>query len=272
MKMKKWHRVLTAMTSGVAVITAWIGFCGYQWSWGPFARLHDIKTAGIPGNTGQYSLNKVKHISNSPLKGKHIIFLGSSVTYGSASQGISFVDYIASRNGCTFTKEAVSGTTLVDIGLDSYVSRLKKLDTDMKADLFVCQLSTNDAGQKRDLGTVSESFDIGEFDIKTVAGAKEYIITYAKETWGCPVVFYTNSKYDSADYAAMVDLLHVIQKKWNIPVIDMWSDVGFNDITPEKRKLYMADAVHPTKAGYLEWWTPYMEKVMKETVADGLDG
>ena len=60
-----------------------------------------------------------------PLQGKHIVFLGSSVTYGSASGGVSFADFIAARNGCTVTKEAVSGTTLVDNGPASFMSLMK---------------------------------------------------------------------------------------------------------------------------------------------------
>lgn len=270
-KQKRRRWILASTMTAVVAVGAWIGFCGYQWSWGPFARLHDIKTAGLSGNAEQYDLKNVQRITDSPLEGKHILFLGSSVTYGAASQGVSFADYIAVRNGCAITKEAVSGTTLVDSGLDSYISRLKKMDTDMTADLFVCQLSTNDATQKKVLGTVSESFDRGDFDTKTVAGAIEYILSYAKETWNCPVVFYTNPRYDSAEYAAMVELLHTIQEKWDSTVIDMWSDADFNEITPEQRDLYLADAIHPTKAGYLEWWTPYIEKVLCEVIGNGKD-
>ena len=272
MKNKKRLRgILIGTASAAVAITAWIAFCGYQWSWGPFARLHDIKTAGLPGNAEQYDLTNVQRLTGCPLEGKHILFLGSSVTYGAASQGVSFADYIGVRNGCAITKEAVSGTTLVDGGLDSYISRLKKLDADIPADLFVCQLSTNDATQKKDLGNVSESFDRGDFDTKTVAGAIEYIISYAKETWNCPVVFYTNPQYNSAEYAAMVELLHTIQEKWDIAVIDLWNDAEFNDITSEQRDLYLADAIHPTKAGYLEWWTPYMESVLCEVIGNGKD-
>ena len=40
-----------------------------------------------------------------------IIFLGSSVTYGSASGGVSFADMICEKNGYDLVKEAVSGTT-----------------------------------------------------------------------------------------------------------------------------------------------------------------
>lgn len=51
--------------------------------------------------------------------------------------------------------KAVSGTTLVDEDKTSYVSRLKKIDED-STDLFICQLSTNDASQNKPLGTISE--------------------------------------------------------------------------------------------------------------------
>ena len=29
-----------------------------------------------------------------------------------------------------------------------------------------------------------------------------------------------------------------------------------------QRELYMADLIHPTKAGYREWWTPVFEKAL----------
>lgn len=67
----------------------------------------------------------------------------------------------------------------------------------IKTDVFVCQLSTNDVTKEMPIGEISESFDKNDFDTQTVAGAIEYIIAYAKETWNCHVVFYTQSKYDS---------------------------------------------------------------------------
>lgn len=143
------------------------------------------------GNGEKYSLDNTPENADSPIKGKTVIFLGSSVTYGSASGGVSFADYIEKRDGCEMIKSAVSGTTLVESGIDSYVSRLKKLDAE-KADLLVCQLSTNDASQKKELGKIIESKNLNDFDTKTVAGAIEYIICYSKEKWNCPVIFYTN--------------------------------------------------------------------------------
>ena len=200
--------------------------------------------------------------SDNPLNGKHIVFLGSSVTYGAASNGVSFVDFLAEKMGCRVTKEAVSGTMLVDDAPDSYICRMRKLNPEMKVDLFVCQLSTNDATQMKDLGETCRTYDMDDFNTLTVAGAIEYIIAYARKTWKCPVAFYTSPRYDSARYAAMVGLLQTIRRKWDIALIDLWNDSIFNDITAGQRSRYMADPIHPTREGYLEWWTPYFKRVI----------
>ena len=263
---KKEKSVIISASCTAAVVGAWIAFCGYQWSWGPFHKLHDLKTQNLPGNARKYGMKKVMPVENSPLNGKRIAFLGSSVTYGASSRGVSFADYISVRNNCGIIKEAVSGTTLVDNGQSSYISRLRKMDKNIVVDLFVCQLSTNDATQNKPLGNLSESMDLEDFDTSTVAGVIEYIIAYAKQTWDCPVLFYTNPKYDSGQYKAMVELLQQIAGKWGITVIDLWNDAEFNVLTGEQRALYMADGIHPTQAGYLEWWTPYIEKYLIEEV------
>ena len=205
--------------------------------------------------------------SDNPLNGKHIVFLGSSVTYGAASNGVSFVDFLAEKMGCRVTKEAVSGTMLVDDAPDSYICRMRKLNPEMKVDLFVCQLSTNDATQMKDLGETCRTYDMDDFNTLTVAGAIEYIIAYARKTWKCPVAFYTSPRYDSARYAAMVGLLQTIRRKWDIALIDLWNDAAFNDITTEQRSRYMADPIHPTREGYLEWWTPYFKRVIVSAIS-----
>ena len=54
-------------------------------------------------------------------------------------------------------------------------------------------------------------------------------------------------------------------------MIDMQNDAGFNALASEQRELYLADAIHPTNAGYLQWWTPYMENVIWEVIGNGKD-
>lgn len=227
----------------------------------------NIPHTELPGNAKRFHPENIQPHTESPLKGKTIIYLGSSVTYGSDSLGVSFVEYIDRLNGTTSVKEAVSGTTLVtkdDASGSSYIPRMKTINPDIPADAFICQLSTNDATRHMPLGTISEGFELTDFDTETVAGAIEYIIAYAGKTWHCPVLFYTGTRFDCKEYGEMVKLLLEIQKKWNIGVIDLWNDVALNAISEKDYNLYMSNPIHPTQAGYLLWWTPAMEAYLYE--------
>ena len=42
------------------------------------------------------------------------------------------------------------------------------------------------------------------------------------------------------------------------------SDLEFNAIDEDAYGFYMYDEIHPTKAGYEEWWMPEMEKQLEE--------
>ena len=204
------------------------------------------------------------------LKGKTLFFLGSSVTYGSANNGVSFVEMIKERNECKkCIKVAVSGTTLVDNGSSSYVQRFIAATKHYKKwDHFICQLSTNDASQNKPLGKVSDSFNMEDFDTSTITGAMEYIIAYAKSVCDAPVSFYTGTKYDSALYQKMVDRLYDLKEKWGIGIIDLWNDEEMNAVSRKDYARYMSDPIHPNGVGYLEWWTPKFEEFLKLNTPD----
>lgn len=213
------------------------------------------------GNDSKFDSKNVIKLTGTVLENKNILFLGSSVTFGHASMQDGIPEYFKNRFNCNITKEAVSGTTLVDEDNSSYVSRLKNnVNTNVDYSLVICQLSTNDATKNLPLGEISSSTDINSFDTSTISGAIEYIIAYSKNNWKCPVAFYTGSRYDSDNYKAMVEQLYKIADKWEICVLDLWNSDEFNDISDDNRALYMADPIHPTKAGYMKWWCPEIEK------------
>ena len=176
------------------------------------------------------------------LKSKTILFLGSSVTYGSASGGVSFVDIIEELCGANCIKEAVSGTTLVDINEKSYISRLKAVAATVKPDLFVCQLSTNDASKKLDINEIEKSI--------------RFILSYAKKTFGCPIAFYTGTYYESNEYKKMIELLYDLKKEYDFYILDLYNDEEMRAVSDEDYKRYMKDKIHPTLSGYKDWWTP----------------
>ncbi len=188
-------------------------------------------------------------------KNKTVVFLGSSVTYG--SEGWSMCDFIRETQAYDVVKWAVSGTTLADINEKSYVSRFnKEIDAQEVCDCFICQLSTNDASQKLPLGKISESSNKKDFDTKTTIGAIEYIVATVREKWDCPIMFYTGTFMESELYQEMVDSLFEISKKWNFGIIDLWNDSEMRAVDAEDYKAYMLDNIHPTKLGYEKWWGP----------------
>ena len=279
------------------------------------------------GNGDEYSLdNSGTSDYKSELANRNIFFLGSSITYGSNSDGDSFPDYVARRNGLgnrsincvslrnngktpeggngVVWKEAVTGTTMARIkgDLQTYSFRLYKnyhlKNTEINPDVFVCQLSLNDANKNISLGSTEKIYfdklnneDTADAYLKQlygksfdVAGAIEYItaLAYAKYP-DCQVVFYTVSHFTggkSAQYAKMVNLLKQeaelqkiktedgdgnVNKTDAIQILDLWNDPDISAWKWNVFCLYMADSHHPKRAGYLQW-TPYFEKAIAKAM------
>lgn len=267
--MKKGKKILIVVATVLVVLGgAQIIVLGAFGGIGPFKFIRDQRIASKPGNASQYHPENISPLVNSPIAGKKLLFLGSSVTQGTASLGVSMADYIAALDGCSVTKEAVSGTTLAGMEESTYVSRLLKVDPSQDFDAVICQLSTNDATQEKAIGAVSDSFELDGLDRTTVIGAMEYIIVYVKQTWNCPVIFYTGTKYDSERYATMVDAVLELGTKWDIGIIDLWNDPDMNAVSAEDYALYMSDPIHPTQAGYLKWWIPKFEAYLYDCIGD----
>lgn len=212
----------------------------------------------LEGNSSKYSCESIEPLEHSPLKGMDICFLGSSITLGYGSLNESFVDFLAKHNQANFYKEAVNGTTLVqeNDNDESYVTRSKRIDRNRHFDLFVCQLSTNDASKNKKLG------NINDINPDNICGAINTIIEYVRNTWECPILFYSNCYFESDSYLKMVETFKKIALNKNVGFIDLYSDEKFNDISSDDRSLFMADTLHPTKAGYLKWWLPKIEEFM----------
>lgn len=219
------------------------------------------------GNARQYSLENQSYNGDSPLSGQTIGFLGSSITYGAFAHGVSFVDYLQVCDGVNVTKSAISGTTLAGTEKDGYLQRLKDdFDPQTRWDLFVCQLSTNDTRQGKQLGTISNGKD---FDLETTLGAIEYLSAYVKKTFECPLVFYTCAlTQPNQEYEHLIEMTQKLANKDGFQVIDLYHDAGLN-ASIAGRKYAMFDEVHPTQEGYLKVWLPVFEKRLIQILKRG---
>lgn len=216
----------------------------------------------VTDNSWQETLGQ-KTIEQKP----NLYFLGSSVTYGSANNGVSFVEKIQDELGYLCVKEAVSGTTLVDNGSNSYIQRMKNnILSSNRVDHLIVQLSTNDVTQNKPFGRISDSKDLSSFDTSTVLGAIEYIIAYAKQTWGAEVSFYTNPDFNNVTYKALISELYKVKNKWNIGVLDFYNYVDMPILETNVLNGYMSDAIHPNDSGYT-----WMSKIFSEYLQNSLE-
>ncbi len=224
-------------------------------------RLHPNPWAAeAPGNAAAFAPATLPLDVASPLVGRRIAFLGSSITYGAAALGVSFVDYLQTGAGVIATKLAVSGTTLAGPSADSYWARLQhELPLDQPLDLFVCQLSTNDIGQGKALGQITPTSQRRDFATTTTLGAIEAICGYVEDHWHCQVVFYTCVITGAEPrYQQLISELYHLQAKWQFAVIDLRNDPTVTAWT-HAQPLAMYDGIHPTQLGYRQLWTPIFQ-------------
>ncbi len=248
------------------------------------------------GNSEMYDPVNLES-TRSPLNGKTIAALGSSITYGYGSGGIAFPEMIAKIDDCRVIKQAISGMTLACVPErpethpeGSYVRQLtEKIDPEEHIDAFIVQLSTNDAQKGIETGVISDSFASSEQDQRTIIGATEFILAYIRERWNCPVVFYINARLDRTylehfaaqhpensipvdkayqnlvvNYEEMIRSLYELQKKWHFRIADLWNAEEIMTVSPEIRDRLMNDPIHPKKAGYLFWYVPEIERCLYE--------
>ncbi|MDE6058537.1 MAG: SGNH/GDSL hydrolase family protein [Clostridia bacterium] len=259
-----------------------------------------VLTSGKDANATEFYAKNVAQIEDSPLAGKTIYWLGSSVTYGASSGGESMADFLAAKTGAICKKDAVSGTTIFDdgasenTGVKSYTRRLTNstvFDKNEYVDAFICQISTNDAwGDRSSKRGYVEDISVQDkdaFNLATTMGGVEYIISYVSETWGCPIYFYSGSYFGDSgtgnrtsanptgtNYSKLIDDVKVAVRKWQelgceIDVIDMYNDEDFNaQVSDDYYKWCTSDAIHPKRAGYLNWWMPYFEQYLIVKLCD----
>ena len=217
------------------------------------------------GNSDCFGPDYVSFDVNSPLAGRKIAFLGSSITAGFAAKDISFVDYLAAKDGVVTTKSAISGTTLAGLTEEGYLMRIyHDFDKNKNYDLFVCQLSTNDYKNNKKLGKITPVSQKDNFDRETTLGAIEEVARYVNTELGCPLVFYTcPQKEPVKQYQELVELLGQLQEKWHFKIIDLFNNQALMAATSAHPNA-MFDNIHPTREGYLKLWLPVFEQELTQ--------
>ena len=199
---------------------------------------------------------------NSVLKGKTAAFLGDSIcmasTFDKEHQWWGWAGRIHRDYGlASYVNKGCDGASVSDCRKENRVIFQLERIKDQNFDYLMLHGGVNDAWDSREVGTMTDSFDIADFDVSTYAGGLEELFYTAKKYFpDTKIGFIVNFRSIStigrlSDMTEYFTVAKRICEKWQIPYLDLFFDDDFNENVLEyKTKNKLADFIHPSSAGY----------------------
>ena len=152
-----------------------------------------------------------------------MLFCGDSImALTNANENKPWSYQINLLTGANTTNVAKGGSTFVNIsGRGHIVSQIK--DNAGAYDYLIFEGGTNDTGRS-DLGTLSDSYDINDFDQSTIIGSMEAACYYAHTLYpNAKIGFIVTYRFRSgtSSHDATFAASKQVCEKWNIPYMDL---------------------------------------------------
>lgn len=165
--------------------------------------------------------------TNMSLFGKKILFVGDSITYASDNKG--WAGRIQEQFGAVTTKAGVSGASISTVRPDNRVISQLETNKNNQYDYVILHGGVNDAWDRAPVGTISNSFNIEDFDTSTFAGGLEELICYAFENFETAKIGYIiNYSRPNASSSVLRNMsayfleAKKICEKWGISYLDLY--------------------------------------------------
>lgn len=172
-------------------------------------------------------------VEESVLNGKSILFTGDSITYaGTDEKGRNgWAGRIGEDNDMEWKNAGVSGASISIVRpANRVLSQLIK-NKETSYDYVILHVGVNDAWDSAEVGTVSDSFDLADFDVTTYAGGLEELFHFVCTHYqGARIGYIVNYATPNSicggrtrDMSEYFEIGKQICDKWGIPYIDLYS-------------------------------------------------
>ena len=221
--------------------------------------------------------------STSPLKGKKMLFMGDSISYGSGDgvspfrTGRAWAGRIADRTGAIVTNASVSGAKASYINGDDKAKWLyTQFDQNKNEqyDVIVMHGGVNDARHNRTIGKILDTDNATELNQAKntyIGGLQLLFYNVKKEQPNAKLFFIANHHLDGHDtgnaknMAPYFDMAKQLCEKYGIIFIDLYNNKELNDKLETTTTKYLPDTLHLNAAGY-EIITPYILEAIEAGV------
>lgn len=205
------------------------------------------------------------------LYGKTALFCGDSICQGAADTTTEskrgwagrielLYGMSATNNGRIAATVALAPKPEINRGEDNRILYQIEPVKGNAYDYVILHGGVNDSMDLVPIGTMTDSFDVADFDISTFAGALEELFCRAKEYFGdktqigyivnyqTPMSNWGGATQDMSDY---VKVALQICDKWKISYLDLYDDQDFNEnVMKVSTKENLMDYLHPNESGY----------------------
>lgn len=205
---------------------------------------------------GKADKSELQYAGYNAIRGKKIIFLGDSITWGAVENleqaAKPFPSVIAEKFGCTCVNEGIKGDTIaLNILTGGMVGRITTFDF-TGVDYLVLFGGTNDQQQGLPL-EISEVDDINCSTMGAILNIKNFIRQQhptVKLVVCSPI--HKESTYEALNYGIATLATRIAQdcKSYCVPFIDLFNKSGLDFRDGFIRGVYASDLVHPNQAGY----------------------
>ena len=200
-------------------------------------------------------------------KNKRALFIGDSIC-AATSRNETETEYRgwAGRIGYSTEMECVnggvSGASLSTVSPEGGVSTKRILTQYLNVknqdfDFIIMEGGINDAMGSAEVGSITDSFNVEDFNVDTYAGALEelfYHVTqnHSNAKLGYMFTFKTPNLHKGRvdDITEYYEVAEKACKKWNVPFLNMYEDETLNKALKVDTNECLPDWLHPNTAGY----------------------
>ena len=170
---------------------------------------------------------------------------------------------------------AVGGATLGETSSNNITTQVATaISRGITPDYILIEGGTNDiASYNVPIGSLTDNYNIRNFDKTTTVGGLEWIISTLKSNFpSAKMAFVSVHKMASRGYSSQIERQGIcvdVCKKWSIPVIDIFNRGNLNTFLGEYHKFTNptesqpnGDRTHPNELGYTTFYLPLIYKTL----------
>lgn len=218
-------------------------------------------------------INNNEHKEKSNLFHTSVIFSGDSITTGTHNKNVGWAEILNRQfQFKQYEKVSVPGATL---GVHPHKNQLytQIKNTNKNYDYVILQGGINDIQYSVDLGVISNSYCVKDFDSTTTIGGLETYLYYATKNFpdskigfiiNYPTPMLSQKLRKNISLNGYYILIRKICEKWGISVLDLSNSISsnYNNLkysSFQMKSSYFDDEIHPNKYGYKE-----LTKIIKQ--------